>query len=180
MGSSFSVLNDTTEPIWVKVGVCEEAIVGSVAAVASVAAIGICGFVTCGVLIAGVVAVSKVVLVTSFVATGIAMDRMQAKRWSRIKSISAIMNMGCGSCEVFTKLAPDERERMLQFQQELKGRLAGYTRVIRGRSYTKRGTLSLVRTATVIRDDGRLLKRHCWTAPTDGGVNVYEVSRYFE
>ena len=180
MGSSFSVLNDTSEPIWVSVGVCQEAIWGSVAAVTGVITVGLGGVIASGVVGAAAAVVCKGVFFTTFLATGIAVDRVESKHWTEMKSISAIINIGCGSCEALAGLDLEQKQKFIEFQQELKDRLLGYTRVNQGRSYTVSGTLSLVKTAIVIRDDGRVYKRNCWTAPNHGGVHVYEVSTYFQ
>lgn len=182
MGSSFSVLNDTSEPIWVSVRVCKEVIWGSVAVVTGAVTIGAGGVIACGAVMMGAALFWKGILFSAFIATGVALDRMDTKYQTELemKSISATINAGSEDSEALARLAPDERQAVTVFQEQLKNRLEGFTRVNQGRSYTERGTLSLVKSVIVIRDDGRLFKRNCWTAPTNGGVNVYDVSKYFE
>ena len=57
--------------------------------------------------------------------------------------------------------------------------LKEYTSVGPGSRYTASGTLSLVRTAYVIYDDGQKFSHDCWTGPTAGSDYEYPVSEYF-
>ena len=50
-----------------------------------------------------------------------------------------------------------------------------------GEKYTYNGTLSLVKTALVLSNDGRMKgTRDVWTGPTDGSNHEYKLSKYFD
>ena len=101
---------------------------------------------------------------------------LSAEAWSYLSTVKELLDSGTTIAE---GLQGDKRDRVLSAQKKLQDRLKGYTKVEPGGRYTTNGTLSLVRTAYVIYDDGKLITHNCWTGPTAGSDYEYPVTVYF-
>ena len=186
MGSSFSVLNDTNEPIWVSHGVCKAALYGSIGCVLSLVSFGAGNAmltvgavdITASSLNVSTFESERVTFATFVKAKGEAatVGGLTAEAWSKLSTVSGLLEFGPASAEL---LQGDKRDRVLSEQKKLRKILKYYTKVGPGGRYTANGTLSLVRTAYVIYDNGKLATHNCWTGPTAGSDYEYLVTMYF-
>ena len=71
-----------------------------------------------------------------------------------------------------------EEKNELSAQTELKEKLKGFKLINPGCKYNVKGTLSLVKTAYVVLEDGRKAQFDCFTGPTAGSENLYPVTEY--
>ena len=195
MGSSFSIVNDTDDPIWVSDGVCHAALWGSLS--------GALGVVTLGAGLAASAAVSATtaaaasflalpeatfiitmegLLLTSaeaagiILASGASIAGLSATFLTTVASISSILSVGTG---IAGALSETEKKKFYDMKEELEKQLEGFSRINPGEKYVFNGTLSLVKTAYVVFDNGKTSSCNVWTAPTDGENYDYKVSDYF-
>lgn len=152
MGSSFSIVNNTNKPIWVKVGVCQGALWGSIGGVLAVITLGAAAVVFAA---GGAVAVAAT---AAGIAQGVG---------STLGSLTV--------SDILAGLAGVEAANSLR--QSLKKESS--VRINPGGKYTKHGSLSLVLSVKVLYDDGRRVTRDCFTGPTDGSEKVYYVTEHF-
>ena len=206
MGSSFSIINDTNEPVWVSDGVCHEALWGRIGAVAGVVTLGAGAAIVAGgagggaagalasaaafegaVAEGAMIATAEGIVYTSALAAGVAAATeaglvlgINAAVWGYISTVSGLLSLTALTAEgTLAKLDAEERAKVWKFKEEVKKQLKGYKRIEPGENYKVKGSLSLVWSAYVIRNSGKMYKRNCWTAPTAGGDNKYPVSQYF-
>ena len=128
MGSSFSVINDTDQPIWVSDGVCHAALWGSVGGVLTVVKAGAAtgayaaGAATAGIVEGGVIfgtakgivmlpAVASMALPSAIVAT------LTAGGWNAIGTVSGLISFTAGAV---VGLSWDEERKVLSAKNNLR------------------------------------------------------------
>ena len=158
MGSSFSVLNDTNEVIYVSHGVCKSALFGSIGSVLALVTFG-----------AGGASIAAGAGVGGGVILG-----LSASAWNAIGTVSALLLGASGILN--SSLSPAEKEKVKSLKKYMQD---NYTEVKPGNKYTAHGSLSLVMTAYVIYENWQMTTCNCFTGPTDGSENVYKVTEYF-
>jgi len=191
MGSSFSIKNDTSETIWVSHGVHTGAIIGGVSAALGVVTLGVgaaagaasaaTGAVASSIMVGtmdGVVFSSlNAVGLTAAVLTPVAVGGLTAAGWGTLGTITGILSIGTG---VTATMTGTHKQKALKAKEELEKALKDYERIEPGKTYgPKEGSLSLVQTGYVIKNDGSVVTSPVWTGPTAGDNNEYKVSEYF-
>eukprot|EP00794_Sanderia_malayensis_P010207 gene10207-11256_t len=195
MGSSYSLVNDTDKPVWVCDGVNHAALWGSVAGVLGVLTLGAgaAAFGAGGAAVGGAAALLAVpegitvatvegVLLTSAQAAGLALTTeavllgLSATAWTAVGSISSLLTIGVG---VVAALDSSEQTKLIKMKKEVEEKLKDYTRLNPGEKFVFNGSLSLVRTAYAVYDNGRSTKFSAWTGPTNGSNYDYMLSEYY-
>lgn len=128
----------------------------------------------------GVVYTSAIAAAVASVEAGAVVLGVSATTWSAIASISGILAVGSGIAQGAQQaISSQDESRVREYYKEVKKNLDGFERVDPGGRYTKHGSLSLVWTAYVVRNNGRMRQHNCWTGPTAGSNHEYEVTQYF-
>jgi len=198
MGSSFSIHNDTSETVWVSHGVHVGAIIGGVSAGLGVATLGVglaagaaagaTGAATTATSTAaastmvgtmeGVVFTSlNAAGLTAAVVTPVAVGGLTAAGWGGLATITGILSIGTG---VASTMTGTHKQKALKAKEELEKALKDYVRIDPGQTYGPyEGTVSLVQTGYVIKNNGKMVTSPVWTAPTAGSDHQYKMSEYF-
>ena len=195
MGSSFSIVNDTDDPIWVSDGVCHAALWGSISAALGVVTLGagMAASAAAGATSAAAatflalpeataVMTLQGALYTSAQAAGVVLASgatfagLSAAFFTTVASISSVLSISSG---VASALSETEKKKLYDMKKELEKQLEGFLKINPGEKYVFNGTLSLVKTAYVVFDNGKTSRCNVWTAPTAGNNFDYNVSEYF-
>ena len=187
MGSSFSVVNDTEERIWVSHGACRAGIrkpVGNAcraiaakfkASKASTAAAAVedgAAAGTAGDTAAGVEGGVAARVVGAKAAAGTVLG-LSSTTWALFRSVSGLLTFTPGA---INGLSTDEERKVLSIKKHIE---ETYAHIEPKGKHTVKGTLSLVLRACVIYNDGRKVQRNCWTGAKPGSEKEYPVSQNF-
>ena len=175
MGSSFSIVNDTKQDVWIQNNTCWNAVIWPIAAVGTIATAGLAGAgVVAGAagttalvgtmegVIAGTVSIAGTCLGITATTAGLA---------------GAITSLTSGTVAVILGISQYEAEKLIKIVRKFKNDANMHLKP--GEVYKFNGTLSLVRSVYVLGANLSRDNRDCWTGPTDGSNHEYTISEYF-
>ena len=155
MGSTFSIENDTDDPVWVNDELCASA----VAATKSIT--------------------SSIVSMIDGADKDVKKAAMDAYKAAKVPITSVNPLDGLNGSHTITDILDTCDSELVKTKDHVVEELAGYTKLPPGTELTVKGTLSLVKSVYCTKNNGDPSSRSCWTGPTDGSNHVYPVSEYF-
>lgn len=179
MGSSCSILNDTSHDVWITHGINWTVLLATVGGVgvlatggAALAAAGAAAGVG-GALLGG----GAMIMAEGGIIMGIAPATIAGLTATGWTVVSAVTSMATGTLALTLNITKPQAEalkaKVKEFQEN--------SELIRpGEKYTWTGTLSLTKTVYVMNDKLQSDNLACFTGPTAGSENVYPISEYFK
>lgn len=178
MGSSCSILNDTSHDVWITHGINWKALVATVGGVgvlatggAALAAAGAAAGVG-GALLGG----GAMIMAEGGIIMGIAPATIAGLTATGWTVVGAITTFATGTLALTLNITKEQAEALKAIVKEFKEN----SELIKpGEKYTWTGTLSLTKRVYVMNDKLQRQDRACFTGPTAGSENVYPISEYF-
>ena len=174
MGSSFSIINDTDQDIWIQNNTCWNAVIWPIAGVATVATAGAAGVgmaAAAGGSTAMVATMSGGAATIALGGTALGMSATTAGVAGTITGLSS------SAVSIALHITKSEAEKLIKSIRDFKDGADAHLKP--GERYTFDGTLSLVKTVHCMGGNLSRDKRDCWTGPTANSNHEYYVSEEF-